>query len=41
MAVAKIEQEGRNIQLSTEKRKRILRKLNQTTVLEQFLEKNM
>lgn len=35
----KIEQEGRNIQLSTEKRKRILRKLNKTTVLEQFLEK--
>lgn len=35
----KIEGEGRNIQLSTEKRKRILRKLNQTIVLEQFLDK--
>lgn len=35
----KIENEGKYIQLSTEKRKRILRKLNQTTVLEQFLDK--
>lgn len=35
----KIEKQGRPIQFSTDKRKRILRKLNQTTVLEQFLDK--
>ncbi|MBC8048206.1 MAG: 2-oxoglutarate dehydrogenase E1 component [Fimbriimonadaceae bacterium] len=35
----KIEQEGKNISLPDEKKKRILKKLNETTIFEQFLEK--